>query len=516
MVLYLVIIFIFTILFYVLKKFIMKNHDYWKKKNVAHLKPLPLFGNHLETILLQKHVTQVTHEICQQFPKEPYVGALFGTRPALIVKDPELLKLVLSKDFYYFSGRDVSDYSHREQVTKNVFFSGGDEWKIQRQNLSPLFSSAKIKGMFYLIKDCADQLERLLEEETKSLQYIDARVLFARYTIDCITTCAFGLNPNTMNPIRDATNPFMTIGEKIFDTSRTRGFKMHFRIIWPSLFYALRLRMFEKRVFSFFHSLLTNIFTNRQTVKSTRNDFVDLILSWKQNNHITGAKLGNKNSDKETVSLEVNNELLVGQCVVFFGAGSETTATSLSFVLYELAKNQEIQQKLIAEIDAYFEKSNGAIEYACINELPYLEACIDESLRLYPALGVITRDVMDDYTFPTGLRIQKGDLIQIPVTYIHQNPDYYSEPEQFRPERFYGEERKNIKPFTFLGFGEGPRTCIGQRFSKMPTYAGFLTIFKNYRIELAENMPSHVKLETTSIVITPASEINLKFISRNK
>ncbi|XP_052739042.1 cytochrome P450 6B5-like [Bicyclus anynana] len=514
MVLHLVVIFAFSILLYFLKCLLTKNHDYWLKRNVPHLKPLPLFGNHIESMILKKHVTQVTYEICKQFPTEPYIGSLFGTRPTLIVQDPDLVKLVLSKDFYYFSGRDCSDYSEREPVTKTLFFTSGDKWKIQRQNLTPLYSSAKIKGMFYLIKDCVKQLERLLEEDTKIQPYIDVKVLFERYTIDCISTCGFGFNSNTMKTGGE-TNPFMIIRENIFDTSIARGLKLNCRIIWPSLFYALRLRLFDNKLFSFFHKLLIDIFNSRQTDKSSRNDFVDLILTWREKSCISGARLGNKYGVNNTASLEVNDELLVGQCVLFFGAGYETTATALSFLLYELAKHKEIQDKLIAEVDCYFKKKNGEIEYECINELPYLEACIDESLRMYPVLGVLTRDVMEDYTFPTGLRIQKGDLIHIPVTNIHYNPDHYPEPEKFRPERFYGEERKNIKPFTFLSFGEGPRMCIGQRFSKMPMFAGLLAIFRRYRIELADDMPHTLELEATSIVITPTSGINVKFISRN-
>ncbi|CAH2217761.1 jg25466 [Pararge aegeria aegeria] len=411
MVLYLIVVLTFTIALYLLRYLLTKNHDYLKQKNVPHPKPLPLFGNHIESILLKKHATQVSQEISEKFPEEPYVGTWFGTRPTLIVKDPNLVKLVLSKDFYHFSGRDVSDFSDREPITNSIFFCGGDQWKIQRQNLTPLFSSAKIKGMFHLINDCAAQLERLLEDETKSLSYIDAKFLFARYTIECITSCGFGLNSNTMKT-GGAANPFMIIREKIFDTSIIRGLKMNSRVIWPSLFYALRLCLFDKRIFSFFHNLLTGIFTSRQSEKSSRNDFVDLILTWKQNNYISGVRLGSKCGENNTVRLKVNNDLLVIQSVLFFGAGFETTATSLSLVLYELAKNQEVQEKLCTEIDCYFRKSNGVIEYECINELPYLEACIEESLRMYPLIGVLTRDVMDDYTFPTGLRIQKGDLIR--------------------------------------------------------------------------------------------------------
>ncbi|CAH2232877.1 jg288 [Pararge aegeria aegeria] len=204
------------------------------------------------------------------------------------------------------------------------------------------------------------------------------------------------------------------------------------------------------------------VFESREGKPSTTNDFVDLILTWKKNKVITGVSLSNeKTGAKKELTMDVDDDLLISQCVAIFGAGFETTATTLSFLLYEMAKNQDAQTKLIEEVDSYFEK-NETIEYECVNELPYIAACIDETLRLYPVLGLLTREVMDDYTFPTGLRLKKGDRIHVPIYHIHRNPDYFPEPEVFRPERFYGDAKKDIKPFTFFPFGEGPRICLGK------------------------------------------------------
>ncbi|XP_045770960.1 cytochrome P450 6B5-like [Maniola jurtina] len=515
MVLFYIFAFFITIIICALQYLLTKNHDYWKKRNVPHLKPSLLFGNYKETILLKKHQILVTHEICNQFPNEPYIGTFFGTSPALIIKDPNLIKQIFVTDFYYFSGREVNDFTDMEPMTKILFFSGGDKWKIQRQNLTPLFSSAKLKGMFHLIKDCVNQFECFLEEETRNSQIIDAKTLLAMFTIDVITSCAFGINCNTMNKNADAsTNPFMVLGGKIFDSSKINGIKLYCRQMWPSLFYGLGFTSFDKSINTMFGTILSGVFESRESTQSTKNDFVDLILTWKKRKVITGDSLSNiKTGGKKTISLEVTNDLLVSQCVAMFGAGFETTSSTLSFVLYEIAKNQEVQSKVISEVDSYFEK-NDTIEYECVNELPYIVACIEETLRLHPVFGILTREVMDDYTLPTGLSLQKGDRIHISVYNLHHNPDYFPEPEVFRPERFYGDARKDIKPFTYISFGEGPRVCLGLRFSKMPMHAALLTIFKNYRIELAKDMPLTIPLTTFSIVTTSAIPINLRFIPR--
>lgn len=457
-------IFLFiTILICLLQYLLSKNHDYWKKRKVPYLDPSYLFGNYKDAMLLKKHQTLVARDICVQFPDEPYIGTFFGTAPALIIQDPDLIKKVFSTDFYYFSAREVNDYTHREPITNNIFFIGGDKWKVLRQNLSPLFSSAKIKGMFPIIKGCAEQLDRLLEDETRKSPHLDVKTLLAMYTIDVITSCVFGINCNSMNAKEDASsNPFMVLRDRIFDSSKLTGVKLYCRQIWPGLFYGLGFTVFDINISLFFRNILTGVFESRQNKKSSANDIVDLVLTLKENKVITGDSLKNdKTGEKKIITLEVNDDLLISQCVAMFGAGFETTSTTLSLFLYEISKNQDAQSKVIEEVDSYFEK-NKSIEYECVNEMPYVTACIEETLRLYPVLGLIAREVMDDYTLPSGLRLQKGDRVHIPIYHIHRNPDHFPEPEQFRPERFYGEAKKDVKPFTFFPFGEGPRLCLGK------------------------------------------------------
>ncbi|XP_052739041.1 cytochrome P450 6B5 [Bicyclus anynana] len=515
MVLYYILVAFITITICSVHYFLSKNHDYWKKRKVPFLNPSLLFGNYKETILLQKHQTMVAYDICKQFPKEPYIGTFFGTAPALLITDPDLVKLVFTTDYYYFSAREVNDHTSKEPITNNIFFSGGDKWKIQRQNLSPLYSAAKVKGMFHIIKSCANQLETLLEEETRNGSAVDVKTLLAMYTIDIVTSCAFGINCNSMNKNADTSaNPFIVLRDKIFDTSKFVGVRLYFRQMWPTLFYALGLSLFDKNLYHFFRSILTAVFASREKTQSSTNDFVDLILTWKKSKVLTGDSLSNeKTGGKKTITLEVNDELLVSQCIGLFAAGFETTSTTLSFVLYEIAKNQDVQLKVIKEVDSYFEK-NDTIQYECVNELPYITACIDETLRLYPVLGLIAREVMDDYTLPTGLRLQKRDRVHIPIYYIHHNPDHFPEPEVYRPERFYGDAKKDVKPYTFFPFGEGARLCLGMRFSKMPMNAALLTIFRNYRVELAEDMPTSIPFTMYSLVTTSAIPIKLKLIPR--
>lgn len=434
--------------------------NYWKKKHVVYPKPVPFFGNYANYITLKEYLGQVTQKICQQFPDKPYIGTFYGTEPTLVVQDPDLIKLVMTKDFYYFSSREISSYTNNEVMTQNLFFTYGDRWKVIRQNLTPLFSSAKMRNMFYLIENCARVFEGILDVEA-GCKTVEVRSLMTRFTMDCIGLCAFGVNTNTMVKLDD--NPFSTMGKLIFESTNYRGAKAVARALWPAIFYSLGFKLFPTNIEKFFTKLLTGVFESRQYKPSPKNDFIDLVLNLKQNNYIVGDSLRNMISgENKRAQLEIDNDLLVAQCIVFFAAGFETSATTLSFTLYELAKNEEAQRKAQAEVDAFLHKHGNKVEYSCVTELPYLEACIDEALRLYPVLGVLTREVVEKYTLPSGLEVDKGVRIHIPVYHLQHSPDHFPEPERFRPERFLRENKKNVKPYTYMPFGEGPRICIGK------------------------------------------------------
>nr|XP_034827796.1 cytochrome P450 3A19-like [Maniola hyperantus] len=380
-------------------------------------------------------------------------------------------------------------------------------------NLSLLFSSAKLKKMFYLINNCSDILERLLADETKTSPNIEVKNLLSRYTMDCITTCAFGFNSDTMKQDGNK-NPFTTMAEKIFDRTVSGTIKNYCRLMWPQIFYALGFKLLEDDAGTFFNHVISEVLRQREKKKSSRYDFVDLILTWKTDNYISGDSLSNaETGGKKKVRLEVNDDLIIAQCVLLFAAGFETTSATLSFLLYELAKNKMVQEKMIEEVDEYFAK-HESIEYECVSSMPYTESCIEECLRLYPVLGLLPREVMHDYSLPTGVRLKKGDRIHIPVYHIQRNPEHFPEPEVYRPERFFGEEKKNIKPYTHMPFGEGPRICIGKRFAKMPMHAALLKIFKNYRVELAETMQDKITLNAKSLTMHSVGGIHIKFTPR--
>ncbi|KAI5632203.1 cytochrome p450 domain-containing protein [Phthorimaea operculella] len=222
-----------------------------------------------------------------------------------------------------------------------------------------------------------------------------------------------------------------------------------------------------------------------------------------------------KSQKGEKFSLKIDDELLISQVVLFFSAGFETSASATSFTLFHLAINQNAQKRAREEIDEYLKQKGEKIDYDCTTKMPYLEACIEEAMRLYPALGVITREVIETYKLPSGLILEPETRIHLPVYHLHHNPEYFPDPEEYRPERFLPENKAHIIPYTYMPFGEGQRICIGMRVAKMIMIPGLMTVLRKYRVELAEGMTPKLHMDPRAIVTTTMDPLQLKFIPRD-
>ena len=160
----------------------------------------------------------------------------------------------------------------------------------------------------------------------------------------------------------------------------------------------------------------------------------------------------------------VSKEMMKAQGKIFFAAGFETTSNCLTTLCLNLAKNPDIQDKIHNEIKEVLSNHDDIINHETTQEMPYLEAAINENLRMHPPIISQERVCKKDVEVK-GLKIKKGTTMRIPIHAAHHNPDYFPEPEVFKPERFLKENSEDLTPYTFLAFSGGPRICLGMRFA---------------------------------------------------
>lgn len=193
----------------------------------------------------------------------------------------------------------------------------------------------------------------------------------------------------------------------------------------------------------------------------------------------------------------------------------------MSFCLFELCKNPEIQLKIQEELDLELGDNFDDVTYESINGLKYLESCIDETLRLYPPLSIMFRRCTRDYKIPnTDLFIEKGTSVFIPAVAMQRDENIYDDPLQFKPERFLDSPNGNghANGLFYLPFGAGARHCIGERMAKIQTKIGLACILSKYNIEFNDKnqFPDHPEFLKTQFFLRSAEPFNFRVVERSR
>ncbi|CAG9791116.1 unnamed protein product [Diatraea saccharalis] len=491
-----VILIIAFILFYLYNT---RDFNYWKDRGVKHDDPILLFGTNAKNYLIQQSYTQMLVETYWKYPKEKVVGMFRSSRPTLVIRDPNIVKRILTTDFAYFHKRGLNQHDDVvEPLFRNIFFAEGDTWRLLRQRMTPAFTSGKLRAMFPLIVDRAERLQAYTATAATTGRTVDARDLMARYTTDFIGACAFGLDTDSLS---DEDSTFRKLGANILNFRLRDILVLYMKDIFPEVFKNFKIM---DKVEDEMISLVKAILKQRNYQPSGRNDFIDLLLECKNNGLMVGESMTKvkKDGTPEMTSLELDDVTMAAQIFIFFIAGFETSSTATSFTLHQLAYNPEVQKKVQDEIDRVLSKHENKLSYDAIKEMTYLEWTLKEGMRMFPSLGYLLRKCARKYTFPDlDITIDAGVRVYIPVQAMQMDPQYFENPEEFRPERFNPEKFDGILKYVFLPFGTGPRACIGERLGLMQSLAGLAAVLSRFSVRPAPESVRQPQVKPASGVV---------------
>jgi cytochrome P450 len=185
-------------------------------------------------------------------------------------------------------------------------------------------------------------------------------------------------------------------------------------------------------------------------------------------------------AEKEHGGGSVRKEQVRDEILTLLIAGHETTGFTLAMALWLLATRPEIQEKLRDELTEKL-SDDSDVNPEELENCPYLEAVVNETLRLYPAAWIIGRRTVTDEEFE-GHLLKKDSELQICILALHRNVKYWSEPDTFKPERFLGENPEPSVKQAYIPFGAGPRRCIGNVFALMEMQVAIAKILMRYRL----------------------------------
>ncbi|RZC40554.1 cytochrome P450 monooxygenase, partial [Asbolus verrucosus] len=485
-------------------------HGYWQRRGLFTPPPTFPFGNSQNLFTQQESTGDFFLRMYDYFRahNKPHGGLYLMFMSAYMPVDPEIIKNILQNDFNHFVDRGVYFNEESDPLSAHLFSLEGAKWRSLRIKMTPTFTSGKMKMMFETLVKCSDQLTIEMDKSVNR-DSIDIKDILVRFTTDIIGNCAFGINCNSL---KNPDNEFTKYLKLFFLDNFWENFINFLTFIAPNVMKKFGVKAVKPVLSKFFMRVVKETVDYREKNNIYRKDFMHLLLQLKNRGTLADDGAIFKEDDKKKeVSLTMNE--LAAQAFVFFLAGFETSSTTMTFCLFELASNEEIQEKLREEINVVLKKHDDKLTYDAIMEMHYMEKVINETLRKYPPLPILNRICTKDYRVPgTDFVIEKGTKVIIPNLGLQRDSEYYPDPEKFDPERFSEENRRTRHPFTFIPFGEGPRICIGLRFGMMQTKVGLSVLLKNYKFSISQKTTLPLQLDPTSFIMTTKGGVWLDFV----
>ena len=173
---------------------------------------------------------------------------------------------------------------------------------------------------------------------------------------------------------------------------------------------------------------------------------------------------------------------LVDELLVLLWAGHDTVTSLLTWVMYELARRPDLAGRVRTEQQQV--TGDEPLRIAHLKQLPLLDRCLREAERLHPPAPGGFRGVLAPFEYG-GYRVPRGWTVMYSIVWTHQAPQLWHEPERFDPDRFAPPRNEGKQPFSLIGFGAGPRVCVGLAFAQMQMRIVMSHLLRSYRFELA-------------------------------
>ncbi|MBX2999065.1 MAG: cytochrome P450 [Caldilineaceae bacterium] len=414
-------------------------------------KGLPILGNVLR-FGNEKNILFHFIDLWREYGDVAHVK--LGSQHIYVVVEPEHVHHVLVKNpNNYIKGNGYTGF--RLLVGQGLVTSDGDLWRNQRRLMQPSFTPKSIVQFFDMM---VETTERMLERWNPSpdlamrggsVLHIDAQMM--RLTMSIISKAIFGV---------DLGVEAAEVGEAFHDafafvTARTMS-----AVALPLSLPLPAHRRFQRSL------QIIDDFVGRQ-IASGRGQSGDTLLSilLQARDEETGERMSERQLRDEVVTL--------------FLAGFETTARSLTWGWYLLSRNPDVQERLIAEVDAVLGGRLPSVDD--LFRLSYTHRVVDETLRLYPPTALLGRQIVADDQIG-DYRVQAGGIVMLVPYLTHRLPSVWPDPERFDPERFRPEIAARPKS-AYIPFISGPRICLGNNFALMEMTLAFALTAQRYRLE---------------------------------
>ncbi|KAI5679831.1 hypothetical protein M9H77_01058 [Catharanthus roseus] len=369
---------------------------------------------------------------------------------------------------------------------KGILTSNGPFWAHQRKIIAPQLYMDKVKGMVSLIEESTMNLlnswKGIIDEAEDGIADIKIDKYMRSFSGDVISRACFGSNYSKGEEIFLKLRALQEAESKRALVTGIPGIR-HMPIKINREAWAI-----EKEI----KTLVLKVVKERREKAGYEKDLLQMILE------------GAKNSDF-IISQDAFDRFVVDNCKNIYLAGYETTAVSATWCLMLLASNPEWQERIRSEV---LQVCKGQFpDSDMIRKMKLLTMAINESLRLYPPVAVISREALKEMKFGE-IKVPQGVNLWTLVTTIHTDPEIWgSDSYEFNPKRFENGIIGACKiPHLYMPFGIGPRVCLGQNLAMIELKILISLILSNFSFSLS---PQYKHSPALNLVIEPGYGVNL-------
>ncbi|KAK7590720.1 hypothetical protein V9T40_002333 [Parthenolecanium corni] len=383
--------------------------------------------------------------------------------------------------------------------------STGKKWAERRKMLTPAFHFSTLNSFFgTMVENCDIFLEKL--EAKENCQEFDMYSFVNNCSLDIICETAMGVKVRA----QDGDSEYASSLKELAEIVLKRFFSPWLWMDWIYFF--------------------TSQFKKEQTDLNTVHRFTLKVIDQKKREQQEETKSLLKESDDENKSekkkpflkllLDIldkrgetfSNSDLREEVDTFMFEGHDTVSSATSWAIFLIGLYPDIQENIFQEIYSIFGDSDRSPTMDDIRQMKYLEMVIKESLRLYPAVPFISRELTEDVILG-GYRVPAGAVADINIYQIHRNAKYYEKPNEFYPEHFTPESSSSRHPFAFIPFSAGPRNCIGQKFATLEEKLLLSSLIRKYKIEALQNFDNISRV--AELVLRPGNGIKVRISRRH-
>ncbi|XP_058088552.1 cytochrome P450 94B3-like [Magnolia sinica] len=375
-------------------------------------------------------------------PTQTIIVRRFGAPRTIITANPDNVEYILKTKFDNFPKGGPFIEILKDLLGRGIFNVDGELWHTQRKLVSHEFTTRSLRE--FLVKilevEANERLLPILESACVKAEPLDLQDLFKRFAFDTICNVALGFDPGCLNPslpASDLANAFDVASE----ISAKRAAAPIFAV-WKAK-RAMRMGS-EKRLkeaIEIVHGLVVEIIHRKKLENDKEEENKDLLSRLIMGGH--------------------DEEVIRDMVISFVMAGRDTTSAALTWFFWLLACHREIENEVLKEV-MIASKGDERLDYGSLKDMRLLDACLCETMRLYPPVPWDSKHAADVDMLPDGTHVNKGDRVTyFPYGMGRMESVWGKDRLEFRPQRWLGSTVK-ISPYKFPVFQGGPRVCLGK------------------------------------------------------